>query len=296
MIYSSALGFVEQIPVSRIMPSSIFRRKSVPDVGELADSIERKGLLHPLVVRPKGDDYELITGHRRFEACKTLGWRKVPCQIIDVTDRDAFEIALVENLQRRTLDPIEEAEGYQSYVEKKGWGSVTDLARRIGRSQEYVSQRLFLLRLPEPVRELVGHGDITPSLARELTSLPSEKQKEVAKLSVDAQLSSREVKKLVEALADRKEPMFHGGFGGTPTLGEMDPERRARYASRALTRGVVSLRIAMDRLDEILEDIEDSWFIHDAMLEQRKKLHQIVDELVRIKTVIRKKQTFWEYL
>ena len=296
MIYSAVQGFMEELPISKILPSTVFRRRSPDEVGELADSIERKGLLHPLVVRPKGDNYELISGHRRFEACRTLSWRKVPCHVIDVSDRDAFEIALVENLQRRTLDPLEEAEGYHAYVEKRGWGSVTDLARRIGRSQGYVSQRLLLLRLPKPVRELIEQGDITPSLARELTSLPAEKQEEVAELSAQTQLPSRAVKQLVAALTRQVEPTLYSQFGNSSNLGLLDIERRARYASRALTRGVVSLRIAMARMDEILEDLEDSWFLHDSMLEQRKKLHQIVDELVRLKTIIRNKKKFWEYL
>ena len=92
--------------------------------------------------------FEVVAGNRRLEACKRLHWLKVPCLVRELSDKEAYEIGLIENIERETLTPIEEAKAFQMYVKEKGWGGVKALAEKIGRSEEYVSHKIALLSLP----------------------------------------------------------------------------------------------------------------------------------------------------
>ncbi len=126
-------------------------RTDMHQIPELASSIRQKGLLQPIIVPIKDDHFEIVAGNRRYEACKSLGWRKITCHIEELDDREAFEIALMENIQRSTLNPVDEAKAFQSYVSNFGWGGVTDLASKIGKSVSYVTKRIALLTLPPDV-------------------------------------------------------------------------------------------------------------------------------------------------
>lgn len=99
-------------------------------------SIQQKGLLEPIVVRPVEKAFEVVAGNRRFEACKKLGWRSIPCHVVELDDKEAFEVSILENVQRETLNPIEEGRAYRNYVDECGYGGESELARKIGKSQE----------------------------------------------------------------------------------------------------------------------------------------------------------------
>jgi len=159
------------LPVDKVVRSFFNLRVADRGVGELAVSIRQHGLLHPIIVRPSAQVFELVAGHRRFEACRLLGWKKVPSLVKNVSDKEAYELSLTENVQRETLDPIEEAEAYGKYVDHFGWGSVSELAKKIGKSQEYVSHRMLLLRLPSEILEKLRMGELTPWQAQELVWL-----------------------------------------------------------------------------------------------------------------------------
>jgi ParB family transcriptional regulator, chromosome partitioning protein len=116
------------------------RQNSGADFPELINSIHEKGLLQPIIVRPKGDRFEVVAGNRRLEACRKLKHRKIKAMILEIDDKTAYEIAITENVQRRTLDPLEEAPAFKKYCDEYGWGSQSELARKIGKSQEFVSQ------------------------------------------------------------------------------------------------------------------------------------------------------------
>ncbi|MGC8912085.1 MAG: ParB/RepB/Spo0J family partition protein, partial [Nitrososphaeria archaeon] len=131
-------GFIEELEVYRIHSPKYSLRSDLGRLDELITSIEEKGLLEPIVVRPVEDGFEVVAGCRRLEACKRLGWRKIPCHIIELDDREAYEVSLIENLQHKTLDPIEEALAFKRYVDEYGWGGMSELARRVGKSVQYV--------------------------------------------------------------------------------------------------------------------------------------------------------------
>ncbi|MGA9150979.1 MAG: ParB/RepB/Spo0J family partition protein [Candidatus Nitrosopolaris sp.] len=107
-------------------------RHNVPDTEELAKSIQQKGLLQPILVRTLDGYFEIVAGNRRFCACKALGWKKIACHIIELVDKQAFEVSLVENIQRKTISPLDEANAFKAYVSDFGWGGVSDLASKIG--------------------------------------------------------------------------------------------------------------------------------------------------------------------
>ena len=139
---------VEWVETILIHPSKCFVRRDNGAVNDLVDSIRQHGLLQPLIVRPDGSTLELVCGQRRLTACKILRWKTIPCIVREIGEKEAFEISLAENLQHKTLNPIEEAIAFKQYVQLAGWGSVHELALKIGKSPEYVSHRIALLRLP----------------------------------------------------------------------------------------------------------------------------------------------------
>lgn len=126
-------GFIEDIDTNLITESRNVRNKELVD-DELASSIKKIGLLQPILVRSIASNFEIVAGNRRFRACKILGWKKIACHIIELDDRQTFEVSLVENIQRKMLSPLDEAIAFKAYVSDFGWGGVSDLASRIGKS------------------------------------------------------------------------------------------------------------------------------------------------------------------
>src|SRR5688500_14088169 len=135
-------SIVEQIEIKMIRPSQFAIRdkfqKISPEVETLAASIREHGLLQPILIRPLDHGFEIVAGHRRFQACRSLRWRFISCKIRELSDKQAFEIQLTENIQRKSMDPIEEAEAFRRYVVEFGWGGVSELAKKVAKSEEYV--------------------------------------------------------------------------------------------------------------------------------------------------------------
>lgn len=103
----------------------------------MANSINKNGLLQPVVVRPKDDCFEIVAGCTRFLACKSLHWRKIPCHVIQLNEVQTFEVALIENMERKSITPLDEAKAFKRYCFDNGWGSVSDLSSKIGEFQLY---------------------------------------------------------------------------------------------------------------------------------------------------------------
>ena len=121
------IGIIEEVDVHKIrQPDITFYGDARIETSELVNSIRQNGLLHPIVVRTKGSFFEIIAGCRRYNACRTLGFRKIICHVVEMDDKSAFEVSLTENIQRRSLDPIEEAKAFRTYVDELGWGGLTE--------------------------------------------------------------------------------------------------------------------------------------------------------------------------
>lgn len=158
-------------PIDQIEPYPNQPRKHFDEdaLAELAESIEQSGIIQPLVVRKISGGYRLIAGERRFRAAKIAKLHEVPVVVRDVSDSDAFTLALIENIQREDLNPIEEAEAYRHLTEDYGF-THEDIAKRVGRARASVSNTLRLLSLPDDARDLVRHGELSAGHARAILS------------------------------------------------------------------------------------------------------------------------------
>jgi ParB family chromosome partitioning protein len=148
------------IPIEQIDPNPNQPRQVMGDLSELIASIAEKGIIEPLVVRPRGDRFQIIAGERRYQASVQAGLQELPVVIRDVDDAEVLELALIENLQRKDLTPFEEAEALQGLAERCGY-THEDLARRLGKSRTSVTESLALNAIPEEVRNLCRLADIS---------------------------------------------------------------------------------------------------------------------------------------
>ena len=166
---------ITYLPVEAIYPSTVQPRKRFEQeaLAELSESIAQYGVLNPLTVRRRGTSYELIAGERRLRAATLAGLREVPCIVVDANMEDASLIALVENLQRRDLDFVEEAEGIAQLISLFGM-SQEEAARRLGKSQPSIANKLRLLRLPKDVLDTLRDDNLTERHGRALLRLPGE--------------------------------------------------------------------------------------------------------------------------
>jgi ParB family chromosome partitioning protein len=192
----------EELPVSAIRPNSRQPRTSFPEAGirELAASIKEVGILQPLVVRPTSGGFELIAGERRLRAAEEAGLERVPVLIRQAAEDESMELALVENLQRENLSPLETAAAYQALMD--GFGLTRErLARRLGKSRAAVTNTLRLVHLPERIQALLNDGKLSEGHARALLGLEIEEQmNRLAQKVVDEKLSVRKTEELVREM------------------------------------------------------------------------------------------------
>ena len=198
---------VQYLPVERITPNPQQPRREFSDEGlqELAQSIAVYGILQPLTVRKKENEYQLVAGERRLRAAKLAGLKQVPCLIAQVEERDAGLLALIENLQRRDLNCFEEAEAIAALLRRYGL-SQEQAARKLGKSQSAVANKLRLLRLPEDVRTAILENNLTERHGRVLLRLDdAESQRNALRLMVQRQLNVAQSEELVEKLLREKQ-------------------------------------------------------------------------------------------
>jgi ParB family chromosome partitioning protein len=203
-----ALGEIQQgnaareISVERVTPSPFQPRRTFDEakIEELAASIRNQGIIQPLVVRPRGDGFELIAGERRWRAALKAGLLRVPVVVRDASDHEALQLALVENLQREDLNPIEEASGYRRLQEEFHW-SQEEMAEKVGKSRPAIANSLRLLTLPGEVQQEVASGKLPAGQARALLGLHTEPLiLSACREVVTKGLSTRETEKMVRYL------------------------------------------------------------------------------------------------
>lgn len=204
---------VRRLPVEFVIASRANPRKDFdPELLEdLTNSIREKGIMQPLLVRPSDqgpDVYEIIAGERRWRAAQRAGLHEVPVIIRDVDDKEALELAIIENVQRADLNPLEEALGYGQLIEQFSY-TQQDLAQVIGKSRSHVANTLRLLRLPTEVQSMLEHGELTAGHAR--TLITSDDPLALARRIVDSGLSVREAEALHQKDSEaRKAPQNRG--------------------------------------------------------------------------------------
>lgn len=196
----SADSPLQHLSISRIRPNPFQPRREFrdADLAQLEASLQSSGLLHPISVRAVGDHYELVAGERRLRAATRLGWTQIPAIVKDYDDRALLTLALVENLQRADLNPVEEAEGYAKLIAEFQL-TQQDVATTVGKDRSTVANSLRLLHLPASIRRMLQESQLTVGHARALLSLPNERvMMDLAREAVARNLSVREVERRVK--------------------------------------------------------------------------------------------------
>ncbi|MBR2473358.1 MAG: ParB/RepB/Spo0J family partition protein [Clostridia bacterium] len=197
---------VKGLRISEIEPNKDQPRRDFDSekLEALAESIRQHGVITPITVRKTGETYQIIAGERRWRASRMAGLSEIPAIILDADDQKSYELALVENLQRDDLNPIEEAEGYRTLIERLGL-TQAQASEKVGISRSAIANSMRLLSLPEKLQKMVKDGVLSAGHARALLSLDSEKKMlEAAKTVLEKELSVRETEALIKALS--KEP------------------------------------------------------------------------------------------
>ena len=197
----------QMLRVSEIEPNRGQPRKNFDDetISALADSIKEHGILQPILVRPYGSGYQIVAGERRWRAARMLGMSEVPVQIKELSDLEAMQLALIENLQRENLNPVEEAKGYSELVESYGM-TQEEVAKTVGRSRSSVANAMRLLALPEEIQEMLENGDISTGHGKALLAFDEEeKMLDAARKAADGKLNVRSLEKMASE-DDTKKP------------------------------------------------------------------------------------------
>ena len=281
------LRTVSIVPIARLIQCRFSLREEIGNIDELSDSVKRHGVLNPIIVRRKGEQYEVIAGNRRVAASRKAALKEIPCFVYDVSDREAYELALVENVQRKSLNAIEEAVAFRHYVDQYGWGSVTALSKRIGKSEVYVSHRLLLLKLPDSVKRKVSTCVLNPSVAKQLVWVNSEKaQEELAHETIRHGLTVRQIRKAISVInsGENVTSAIQSIYEGPEFSKHKKPAELELL--RLFEQGVLSFRYSLNTLDLILETIEkipDKEWLKNELLEKRYAIHQLIDVILREK-------------
>jgi len=278
-------SIVEQIEMKMIRPSQFAIRdkfqKIAPEDDALICSIREHGLLQPILIRPLAHDFEIVAGHRRFKACRSLRWRFIPCKLREMSDKQAYEIQLTENIQRKSMDPVEEAEAFRRYVIDFGWGGVSELAKKLGKSEEYVSHRIQLLKLPDAIKQQIVTDRLKVSQAVELSNIPSERQSEIISHVVNNNLTVRQIREVKSIL--REEGIFGDQLTHRKSIA------KSVQVVRVTKKTSLALKVTLARMDNLIDEVhstiepEQRAEITNFLMALRLKIHSMIDETIRFK-------------
>ncbi len=280
-------SIAEQIEMKMVRPSQFSIRDKFSDHKEIESliiSIKEHGLLQPILIRPYQNSFEIVAGHRRFHACKSLRWRHMPCKIRELSDKQAFEIQITENIQRKSMSSLEEAEAFRKYVQDLGWGGVTELSRKIGKSEEYVSHRIQLLKLPQDIKEKIMLNKLSISQALELTNLPHENIIQFSNHIIENELTIRQIREVKTVFSKEKIA------GGDHLINDITNSKSAK-SLKITKKTSLALKITLARLDNIIEEVqltyepEQSTDIISFLMELRLKIHSLIDDTIRFKNL-----------
>jgi len=256
---------VREIPVAEITPNPFQPRKSFDEttLDELKTSIGEYGVLVPIIVRRRGDGYELIAGERRWRACAALGRPTIPAIVRASDDRQTLEFAIVENLQRENLNPLEEAAGFQHLIDEYDL-TQDELARRLGKSRPAVANTLRLLSLTDAIKLMLVDGRLSAGHARALLAVPEEQRLLLARRAVNEGLTVRALERLSVAQSASKAPTSRELSADERTF---ESRLRERFGIRVMLvrqnrGGRIEFRFTNDdelmRLGDLLLGTEDS--------------------------------------
>jgi ParB family chromosome partitioning protein len=284
-------SIIEQIEMKLIRPSSFAVRdkfqKYCEEDESLIISIREHGLIQPILIRPLSHGFEIVAGHRRYQACKSLRWRFIPCKIREMTNKQAFEIQLSENIQRKSMDPIEEAEAFRRYVIDFGWGGMSDLAKKIGKSEEYVSHRIQLLKLSEEIQKKITSNMLNVSKAIEISTIPIEKQSQIVGEIIENNLSVKRIRELKMILKDNVSEDYSN-------IGLNNGNNYLSKSLKITKKASLSLKVTLARIDNLIEESqisiepEQRTEIINFLMELRIRIHELIDDTIKFKNYNKK--------
>ena len=284
--------------IDSIRPGDLGIRSELGDLDSLKESILQQGLLTPIIVgRRSESSYEVIAGNRRLKVFQQLSRRFIPAVVVNVDEKSSFEISLTENIQRQTLDPLDEARAFYNYVSSKkkhglGYGSVSELAKRIGKSQEYISNRMGLLRLPElTLRRLLRDGNLKVSHAEELASLSDnlETANELAKLVSSNKISVRVLEKaihFIKAGVPLPKALELASTESNLKLKTPPQDVDSDRPGLLMKRTKLVLEATLSYVDNVLSELDPESDIYDAWTTHvRLPVHKAIDGVIRCQTL-----------
>lgn len=198
-------GDTHTLRISEIEPNRKQPRQDFDEaaIAELADSIRQHGLIQPIVVRPMEEGYQIVAGERRWRACRMLGMSDVPVVVKDFTDEETAQIALIENIQRQDLNPVEEAAAYRALMDEYGMTQEA-LSKAVGKSRSAIANSVRLLNLPDEIVEMLRKGKLSAGQAKAIASADSEDTMlEIAKLAADGKITVRGIERLASERSDK---------------------------------------------------------------------------------------------
>jgi ParB family chromosome partitioning protein len=240
---STSQEFVRELSVAEITPNPFQPRKTFDPgaLDELKSSIAEYGVLVPIIVRRRGERYELVAGERRWRACAALGKATIPAIVRASDDRQTLEFAIVENLQRENLNPLEEAAGFAYLIEEHGL-TQEEVARRLGKSRPVVANTLRLLALSDAIKAMLAGGALSAGHARALLTVPEDRRLVLAQRAVSSGLTVRALEELAAAAG----PARPARAKTTPPPQELSPDETA-FVARLRERFGTAVELLRDR-------------------------------------------------
>lgn len=247
--------------------------KNSSEFHSLVNSIREHGLLQPILVRPISHGFEIVAGYRRYNACRTLRWRFIQCKVRDLSDKQTYEIQLTENIQRKSLDAIEEAEAFRRYVDEFGWGGVSELAKKIQKSEEYVSHRMKLLTLPAEAKRKIIQKTMSVSQGLELLGVSPETQTELINRASNGGLTIRQIRQIKSK---------------QKTQSSLKYSEKNSKAKKVTKRTTLAIKMTLSRIDSLMDEATDipekktKDEVVTYLMDMRYKTHQMVDDSMKL--------------
>jgi ParB family chromosome partitioning protein len=246
--------------------------------------MKQYGLLNPITVRTLGNYFEIVTGARRYRASKILGWRKILCHVIDVTDKESYEISLMSNLQHKQLDPIEEAMAFKKYLYNYKWGQISELAYKIGKSHSYIHRRLKLLECSPEIIDALSQRRIEPSIAEEIVSIKNiDVKSKLVTLALEDKITCQQIRKLKDTLdtydvIDNLYLNKQDDFHLDQNIKELDEKNQKLF-----NKMIILLKNTLRTMSPIIEDAEDDWIVYNIFMQHKNMIDNQIDILIKEK-------------
>ena len=293
----SYLGILQDVSIYKISPCKTSLRDSTNNIDDLAESIKQYGLLQPIIVRPMETGYEVVAGNRRLAAAKLLKVRKISCHVIELSDKEAFEVGLIENLQHKTMNPIEESIAFKKYVQSCGWGGVSDLARQIGKSQEFVTKRIQLLLLPKEIQEEIIRQRITPSVALELISLEENLLLKMGEYVIRNALTKSEARNLAKKFAKEgsmidRVTLCENKVENHETNDLSNYEREILLLDKAYMKSITIMKSTLISFDDVINSIDYNWILKELLMQYRLIIHGDIDTFLKLRKRLKSKMPY----